>query len=117
MGLFLYIVCFALIFMCAFGLPFATKTKPVAWVFFAASIALFFGGLSLSELARQGPQLNFLAVLSLSVLPFAAGALARVITLYFFADKEKEWIYAAGVGAVTTILYFGIGFATFGLIA
>jgi hypothetical protein len=117
MAVFLYVVCFTMIFLCAFGLPFATKRMPVALAFLAASIALFFGGLWMSEFARQGPPLNFVAVLCLSVLPFAAGALARVITLQFFADKEKEWVYVLGVGVVTTALFFGLGYATFGLVA
>ena len=117
MAVFLYVVCFALIFLCGFGLPFAAKRMSTALVFLAASIVLFFGGLWLSDLAREGPPLNFLAVLCLSVLPFAAGALARVITLAFFANKEKEWVYVLGVGAVTTVLWFGVGWVTFGLTA
>ena len=116
MAVFLYVVCFAMIFLCGFGLPFATKRMPVAIVFLVASIVLFIGGLMLSGVAAEGPPLNFLAVLCLSVLPFAAGSLARVITLALFAGKEKEWVYVLGVGAVTTILFFGIGWATFGLI-
>lgn len=117
MAVFLYVVCLTMIFLCGFGLPFATKRMPVAIVFLVSAIALFFGGLWMSDLAADGPPFNFIAVLCLSVLPFAAGALARVITLMFFADKEREWVYVLGVGVVTTALFFGLGYATFGLVA
>ena len=116
MGLFLYTVCFIMIFLCGFAMPFAVRSKTTAVIMAAAGVALFFGGLWLSEAARGGPPLNFLAVLALSVLPFGAGSLARLITIFAFGDNANKLAPIIGVGALTTALYGAAGFITFGLI-
>ena len=116
MAFFLYLVAFVMIYLCGFGLPFATRRVGTAIVFFVAGFVLFLSGLWLSDVARQGPPLNFLAVLALSVLPFGAGSLARLITLYAFGDKANDLAPVAGVGVVTTALFAAAGFFTFGLV-
>ena len=115
MAAFLYLVAFVMIFLCGFGLPFATRRKGTAIVFFVAGVVLFLSGLWLSDVARQGPPLNFLAVLCLSVLPFAAGSLTRLVTLLAFGEKANALGPVAGVGAVATLLYGALGYVLFGL--
>ena len=115
MAFFLYLVAFIMIFLCGFGIPFATREKGTAIVFAVAGIGLFVGGLWMSEVARQGPPLNFVAVLCLSVLPFAAGSLTRLVTLYAFGEKANAVGPIAGVGAVATLIYGGLGYMLFGL--
>ena len=116
MAFFLYLVAFVMIFLCGFGLPFATRQKGTAIVLFVSGVALFFGGMWLSEVARQGPPLNFLAVLCLSVLPFAAGSLPRLVTLYAFGEKANAIGPVAAIGAVATLIYGGLGYMLFGLV-
>lgn len=114
---FLYLLILALVFACGFGLPFATKRMGVAIVFLVVSIGLFFAAIPMAQFANSLDQRSvFLVVLAFSVLPLAAGALARVITLALFADKDKEWIYVLGVGAVTTLVFMGLGTVFYGAI-
>ena len=115
MAVFLYFVVFVMIYLCGFGLPFATRRKGTAIVFFVSGVLLFLAGLWLSDVARQGPPLNFIAVLCLSVLPFAAGSLTRLVTLYAFGEKANAIGPIAGVGAVATLLYGSLGYMLFGL--
>jgi hypothetical protein len=111
----LYTIVLALVFVCGFGLPFATKKMSVALIFLAAAIVLMFGAVPMANFANEQEQRSiFLVVLAFSVLPFAAGALARVISLKLFADKDKEWIYVLATGAATTVLFIVIGTFLFG---
>lgn len=113
----LYTLILALIFACGFGLPFATKRMPVAIVFLVAAIVLFFAAIPMANFANEQEQrAMFLVVVAFSALPFAAGALARVVTLAFFADKDREWIYVLAVGAVTSILFLGLGTVFYGAV-
>lgn len=122
MAVFLYAVCFAAIFWSAFGLPFATRKVSVAVVFVVAALVLFYGGILMAGMANEnyaageGARLSFLMVLALSVLPFAAGALARLVTLLVFKSAPNKPAYIAGVGAVTTGLFGVLGAVMFGLI-
>lgn len=111
----LYFLVLALVFLCGFGLPFATKKMSVAIVFLVCAIALFFASIPMANFANsQDTRSVFLVVLAFSALPFAAGALSRVVTLAFFADKDKEWIYTLGVGAVATVLFVVLGSLFYG---
>ena len=122
MAVFLYAVCFIAIFLSGFGVPFATRRVSVAVIFVVASLALFYGGFLMAGFTNNGPyasddapRLSFMMVLALSVLPFAAGALARLITLLVFKSDPNKLAGVIGVGAVTTALYGGLGAALFGL--
>ncbi|MCQ8185422.1 hypothetical protein [Parvularcula maris] len=111
----LYAITLALVFACGFGLPFATKKMSVALVFLAAAVVLFVGAIPMANFANEQSQRSiFLVVLAFSVLPFAAGALARVISLAMFADKDKEWVYVLATGAVTTVVFLGLGTLLYG---
>ena len=106
----LYVPILITIYMCAFGLPFATKRMKVALVFLAAALVLFVAAIPLGR-AEQGREneVVFLVVLAFSTVPFAAGAAARVISLALFADKKKEWLYVLGTGLVTSIVFIVLG--------
>ena len=122
MAVFLYAVCFIAIFLSGFGVPFATRRVKVAVLFVIASLVLFYGGYLMAGFTNAGPyadpeapRLSFLMVLALSVLPFAAGALARLITLFLFKDDPNKLVGVVGVGAATTALYGDLGAVMFGL--
>lgn len=122
MAVFLYAVCFIAIFLSAFGVPFATRRVPVAVIFVVSSLVLLYGGYLMAGFTNNGPyasdnapRLSFLMVLALSVLPFAAGALARLITLMAFKSDPNKLAGVVGVGAATTVLYGAVGWLAFGL--
>ena len=122
MAVFLYLAAFAAIFFSGFALPFATRRMSTAVVFMAAALVLFFGGYLMATFQNAGPyasedapRLSFLMVLALSVLPFAAGSLARLITLVVFKDEPNKPVGVFGVGAATTVLFGGLGMVMFGL--
>lgn len=121
MAVFLYAVCFAAIFVSFFLAPFAVRKVSTAVVFVVSSLVLFYGGYLLAGFANDGPysegapRLSFLMVLALSVVPLAAGAVARLITLFVFKDEPNKPIGVVGVGAVTTVLFGGLGAVMFGL--
>ena len=122
MAVFLYVFCFAAIFVSFFGVPFATRRVPVAVIFVISSLVLFYGGYLLANFTRNGPysaeepRLSFLMVLALSVVPLAAGSLARLITLFVFKAEPNKPVGVIGVGAVTTALFGGLGAVMFGFV-
>ena len=121
MAVFLYVVCFAAIFVSFFGAPFAVRRVPTAVVFVISALVLFYGAYLVAGFANDGPyaeggtRLSFLMVLALSVIPFAAGSVARLVTLFAFKDEPNKPIGVAGVGAVSTVVFGALGALMFGL--
>jgi hypothetical protein len=113
----LYFLILAMIYGCAFGLPFATKRMDVSIIFFVVSVILFIGSLQLGSLAHDPErEFLFLKIFAFSAIPFAAGALARVVSLRFFANRDREWIYVLPLGIATSVLFMGITYLSLGVI-
>lgn len=122
MAVFLYVVSFAAIFVSFFGAPFAVRRVPTALVFVVSSLALFYGAYLMAGFQNTGPyaqegapRLSFLMVLALSVVPLAAGSVTRLATLFLFKDEPNKLTGVAGIGAVATALFGGLGAVMFGL--